>query len=276
MINPAHRWLTSEPPPGELDQPACASLRRGQPEGNHNVARSSPFSSLASVQSRFRAETTASAEVPSNDTADDRSNRQLRQHQERLPDWTHSGQVANLHDWAEELILQSRLQISQPCLSVENLRGSLAHFTAERDGHGLRDTIILDQTFLETRPPWQILAILLRELLHSWQKHHGRRGRLHYYNQQFRQKARELGLIIDQRGNTECDPSPDSPFRRFLEEHRLEFPSAETRVTRLLKSGRGKMKLYICACGQKARIGASTFQASCKRCGTDFVPQEPK
>jgi hypothetical protein len=199
-------------------------------------------------------------------------NQVLREHQEALADWDFSNDIRELHGRAEEMIFEFKLEVSIPCLTVETLRGAYGHFRHGRNGFGLRDEIAIDRFHLMGSPRWRVLETLLHELLHSWQEHHGKPGKGNYHTVAFREKARSLGLIVDEKGCTDSDLSAASPFAAFLEKHQVEVPTAAPVASPPVKPKPGsKLKLYACPCGVKVRVGRSRFNARCLDCGGLFV-----
>lgn len=197
----------------------------------------------------------------------------LRDHQRNTPSWDFSKVVAELHCWAERMILEFKLQIPFPCILIERLRLRYGHFRPCRNGFGLKDEIGLDEAHVRNSPFWRVCGTLLHELLHVEQKYHGRPGRRNYHNKQFRQTAAALGLVIDQRGYTQFMPGATS-FFSLLKKYGVDFPAIpEVQQPNIKKVG-SKLKLYECRCGVKVRVGRSCFHAQCLDCGGAFVFQE--
>jgi hypothetical protein len=195
----------------------------------------------------------------------------LRQHQEALGDWDVSVDIRELHRWAEEMIFEFKLEIPTPCLTVEALRGRFGHFRHGRNGFGLRDEIAIDRSHLKNSPRWRVLGTLLHELLHSWQEHHGKPGKANYHNVPFREKARVLGLVINEQGRTDFNLSPVAPFIAFLGRRQVQVPPVQPVAPAVSARPGSKLKLYECPCGVKVRVGRSRFNAKCLDCGGLFV-----
>src|SRR5947199_1298346 len=196
----------------------------------------------------------------------------LRDHQRGTSSWDFNAVAADLHIWAERMIIEFKLQIPVPCLLIERLRRRYGHFRPGRNGFGLKDEIGIDEEHLRQRPFWQTCGTLLHELLHSWQEYHGRPGRRNYHNKQFQKKAASLGLVVDQRGFTQYEPG-DTPFYRLLEKHGIHPPILpEVQQTPIQRRG-SKLKLYECSCGVKVRVGRFRFRAQCLDCCGVFVLQ---
>lgn len=166
-----------------------------------------------------------------------------------------------------------KLQIDKvPVLMIERLRYYLGHYRLGQNGFGLNDEIAINECHVRTSPYWEILGTLAHEILHMWQVHNGKPpspNSRNYHNKQYREKAYEFGLIVDQYGHTRYMPG-NTLFFNLLRKYGidvLEIPKLE-----LVPSSKGKSKLslYECPCGVKARIGRSHFNAKCLDCGGLF------
>jgi len=196
-------------------------------------------------------------------------NLSLREHQAGAKEWEHQRQAAALHQWAERMVLEFKLEVPVPCLMIEGLRRRYGHFRCGRNGFGLVDEIALDQVHLASDPYAETLDTLLHELLHSWQRRHGRPGRRNYHNREFRRKALSLGLSIDARGCGGYAPG-DTPFVNLLRRYGVEVPLREILPQRPAARVGSKLKLYVCGCGVRVRVGRSSFNARCLDCGGRF------
>lgn len=196
----------------------------------------------------------------------------LRRHQTKVDDWGFRKVAANLHTWAERMIFDFKIQTKAvPALMIERLRKRLGHYRSGRNGFGLRDEIALDEHHVRGNPYWKVLGTLLHEILHCWQEHSGKPpgpNSRNYHNKQYREKAEELGLIVDQYGHTQYAPG-DTPFLNLLRKYGVqvpEIPEPEPLITK----GWSSLELYQCPCGVKARVGRSRFNAQCLDCGGLF------
>lgn len=200
-------------------------------------------------------------------------NYHLRHHQADAEDWGFSDLANDLHLWGERMIFEFKLQIGTPVLMVARLRrGRLGHYRRGRNAFGLRDEIAIDQSHAEESAYCRVLITLAHELIHSWQEHHGSppsRRSFNYHNREFRNKAESLGLIVDSRGHTHCSPG-DTPFLLLLKKYDVAVVETGEPRLALAQPSRSKLTLYECACGVKARVGRSRFNAKCLDCGTLF------
>lgn len=203
-------------------------------------------------------------------------NRALRRHQVKVDDWDFRKVAADLHTWAERMVLEFKLETEEvPALMIERLRMCLGHYRIGRNGFGINDEIGLDERHVRASPYWEVLGTLAHEILHLWQEHNGKPpgpNSRNYHNKQYREKAQEIGLIVDQYGHTQYAPG-DTPFLNLLRKYGLqvpEIPQPEPIVTK----GRSKLTLYQCACGVRVRVGRSRFNAKCLDCGGLFEKKE--
>jgi hypothetical protein len=198
----------------------------------------------------------------------------LRDHQAGVKDWRFCNLAADLHVWAERMVLEFKLETGTPALMIEQLRpGRLGHYRHGRNAFGLRDEVAIDQDCCQANPFWQVLGVLLHELLHAWQEHNGKppspKSR-NYHNNEFREKAATLGLLVDRRGYTQYAPG-DTPFITLLKKYGLEVPEIPEPDATPIRPGQSKLALYECLCGVKVRVGRSRFNAMCLDCGSVFT-----
>jgi len=200
----------------------------------------------------------------------------LRDHQANVSDWCFSNSAKTLHIWTKMMLLDFKIESDGiPALLVEPLRKRLGHYKSGRNGFALNDEIAIDQNCLQTFPLWQVLGILAHELIHLWQKHNGNPpapNSRNYHNKQYCQKAREIGLLVDQAGHTKYALG-NTLFRSLLKKNGVEVPAVFEPVSQFHKS-KSSLRLYECSCGVKVRIGQSRFNALCLDCGTPFVDKK--
>jgi hypothetical protein len=152
----------------------------------------------------------------------------------------------------------------------------LGHYRTERNGFGLRDEIALGERHVTDDEYWQVLTTLCHELLHSWQHHHGvppGSTAFNYHNAQFRRLAGSIGLVVDRWGHTHLAEGA-TPFRDLLAEHGVEAPQLPEPPARRGAAGNSKLKLWMCPCGVRARVGRAEFRAKCLDCGGVFQRQD--
>lgn len=197
----------------------------------------------------------------------------LRDHQTTVKDWNFKELTADMHNWAERIIFVFKLQTGIPALMMERLRRTrLGHYRPGRNAFGLRDEVAIDQNHARTGPYWQVIGSLLHELIHAWQEHNGTppSPKSHnYHNQEYREKAAALGLIVDQRGYTQYAPG-ETPFFNLLRKYGTEVPQIPKPAPIPFRASRTKLRLWECPCGVKVRVGRSRFNAKCLDCGSLF------
>lgn len=195
---------------------------------------------------------------------------ELAGHQ-RTEDWAGQLLMAELLRWAERFNFEFKLEVPEYALRVDRLHvRRYGHFRYGHNGFGLRGEVALNLLYMSgRRPDWQVLGTLLHELLHAWQQAHGKPAKGYYHNRQFRAKALEFGLIVDERGVTEY--ANDSPFQTLLRLHGVEIPDFEETPPRARRAGDSKLKKWCCGC-TNVRVAVSDFQARCLKCGDLFRP----
>jgi hypothetical protein len=197
----------------------------------------------------------------------------LRDHQSEADDWHFHELIADLHIWAERMILDFKFETENiPALMIERLRKRLGHYRGGRNSFGLKDEIALDEHHVRADPYWQVLGTLAHEFIHLWQKHKGKPSgpnSRNYHNKEYRQKAGELGLIVDQYGHTQYAPG-DTPFLTLLKKYGVQVPKIPKPDFPSPQRCRSSLVLYECSCGVKVRVGRSRFNAKCLDCGSLF------
>jgi hypothetical protein len=192
-------------------------------------------------------------------------------HHQILESWGHRELAIELHRWVAIFEEEFQLGIPEISLGVDRLRITrLGHFHPGHNGLGLKGEIVVNELYIGERAEWETLGTLLHEMLHAWQQAHGQPGKRNYHNKQFREKARTLGLLIDERGYTEY--VPDSPFTRLLDRHGV-VASLDEPALRKKKSRRGDaevtLKRWFCGC-TNVRVAVRSFRARCLNCGNEF------
>lgn len=191
----------------------------------------------------------------------------LADHQ-RNERWPKQNLFAVLLEWMVRFNIAFKLNIPEIALCIDRLRITrYGHFRYGHNGFGLKGEIAINERYLsDQRPSWQILGTLLHELLHAWQQEHGTPGRGNYHNAEFREKALQLGLIIDRRGVTQY--AETSPFKDLLAEHGVDISELPRPVMR--QAGESKLKKWVCGCGFGVRVAVADFRARCLECGQVF------
>lgn len=191
--------------------------------------------------------------------------RVLADHQRAEP-WHGQAMIELFQTWSERLIGECNLDIPEVVIAIDRLPCTrYGQFRMEHNGLGLRGEITLNSRYLDgKRPLWSILGTLLHELLHGWQQAHGTVGKRNHHNQEFRQKARALGLLIDKRGLTGYAAS--GPFKELLSKLGVEAPPAETPIPERRPRGDSKQKKWSCGC-TIGRFGVPTVNLRCETCG---------
>jgi len=191
-------------------------------------------------------------------------------------DWALCNLSSELYWWTAffNIAFFSDQQGNTPVISFEtkNVR-NLGHYEKERNGFGLKESININRCHLD-RPLWQILAILIHEMCHSWQNLYGKPSGSWFHNKEFKLKMSEIGIVTDNKGR---HLKVADPFVFFLEKHGIKFgcpkdSKGDIEVPQKPKiAGRSKLKKWECLCGQTARVGKKEFFAACTLCEGQFV-----
>ena len=196
----------------------------------------------------------------------------IKHHQATATDWVFASLTVGLHHWAERIIFDFKFEIGIPALMVEPLRRKYGHYRGKRNGFGLIDEIAIGKEHVENSQYWQVIGTLCHELVHAWQQYHGTppSPRSHnYHNSEFRDKAKSIGLIVDQRGFTQYEPG-NTLFFKLLRKYGINTPNIPRPQLVQSRKGQSTLKLYQCLCGVKVRVGRSKFNAKCLDCGSLF------
>lgn len=193
-----------------------------------------------------------------------------------------------LHEWAVRLNVQFNLNVPQIALGVEVLRADVgAHFRLGHNAFGLKGEIVMNALYLD-RPKWWLLGVLLHELLHGWQQAYGTIDRTNpnYHNREFRDKAKDLGLVVDRYGRQGY--LIESKFFDLLRQHGIDLSAAVVgegddedaaaatdkrpvvRPAAVTRRGTSKLKKWSCGC-TNVRVAVADFRAQCLKCQEVFV-----
>lgn len=194
-------------------------------------------------------------------------------HPECLSDWKHADLVQRLHMWAGRFSTELfKIELPTPAIQVEKIRrGALGTFRHGRNGFGLRDEITINIRFLGGQPFVELLATLAHEQLHQWQSRvgkpsHARGGS--YHNKEFRAKAKELGLIVDEAGHQRVE---SGRFTALLSQYGQDVSELLGNQSPLAhrRQGFSKLKKWSCRC-TNVRVAIEEFHARCLKCEVVF------
>ena len=212
-------------------------------------------------------------------------NDELKTHATGLKEdqWEFSEHECLLHEWAERFSVEFKLNIPTPAIQIDELsRRTLGTYLPGRNGFGLRNEITFNSRHFN-KPIADLLNTCCHELLHEWQEIHGNPGRSkkrYYHNNQFREKAKSLGLLIDKWGR-DIGVVP-GPFTKLLEKHGIDtsyLPKPGENSTEEKFPGntpRTKMKKWECACfpNPKRIRAAVDLNILCLDCNHIFEKKE--
>jgi hypothetical protein len=186
--------------------------------------------------------------------------------------WHGRDVLAFPQEWAERFNVEFKLDVPQVALCIEHLPAHVGgHFRCGHNGFGLKGEIALNARYLSL-PAFEVLGILLHEMLHGWQEIHGRPGKGNYHNREFCAKAKSLGLLVDRRGRQGY--APESPFKEFLKGFDVAVPAIERPLPKERANGNSKMKKWSCGC-TNVRCAVADLRVQCLKCGQPFQRQEP-
>lgn len=192
---------------------------------------------------------------------------QLADHQ-RSETWTHRELVSWLHAWAEAFVFEFKLDVPRLTLIIDPLPVSrLGHYRFGHNGHGLLGEIAVNARYLNVLETWELLGVLLHELLHADEHAHNKQSSGSYHSLDYRRKARSFGLVVDQRGVMGYEES--SPFRSLLGRSGIKMPAGAIPPRERRVKGRSKMLKWTCAC-TTVRCASETLRARCIGCGHTF------
>jgi hypothetical protein len=191
----------------------------------------------------------------------------LKDHALGVEGWAYSEFARPLHEWAERFNEAFDLQLETPAIRLDRAgRRTLGTYLPGRNSFGLRHEVTLNTRHLDRSLP-ELLETLLHELLHEWQELHGRPGKSNYHNKEFREKARSLGLIVDQWGHG-MGVLP-GPFTSLLEENGVNPQIlSKPKVAGKRPPGKSKLKKWSCRCTNVR--AAVELKAKCLHCGQIF------
>lgn len=188
----------------------------------------------------------------------------LRDHAASRQDWEHRGLVQELHAWAKRFDDRFGLELQTPAIRVERLRVNvLGSYRNGRNGFGVQHEVTINDRWFD-KPRAELLETVFHELLHLWQRLHGKPGKRNYHNAEFRKKAASYGLAVDARGCTV--QVQQGPFTKLLEEHGVDTgPLLEDDKDEQRPEGTSTQNKWSCACTNVR--AAVELEMQCLRCG---------
>jgi hypothetical protein len=193
-------------------------------------------------------------------------------HHQREEEWVRRDLLSTLQEWSVRFVVEFELDVPKLALCVDCLPVSrLGHFRPGHNGFGLEGEIAINARYVGMLAEWEILGVLLHELLHAWQQRHGEPSGGNHHNEEFRRKARSLGLLIGRGGVTGYADS--GPFRDLLRGRGVLMPDGEMPPRERRVQGNSKSSKWSCGC-TNVRC-ATRLQATCHLCGQRFAPSRP-
>lgn len=202
-------------------------------------------------------------------------NEALKDHALTSGDWRYREAVGILHEWAARFNEELRLGLQTPVIGLNRIPvRRLGTYRPGRNGLGLRHEIVLNTAHLD-RPLCQQLATLLHELIHEWQGLFGKPGSGNYHNHEFRIKAKQYGLIVDQFGHGQgVEPGA---FTKLLTKYGVDMEmlpiTEDMPIFAARPRGDSNLKKWRCGC-TNVRC-AVELTAQCLKCGLVFEEAPP-
>jgi hypothetical protein len=176
-----------------------------------------------------------------------------------------------LHEWAVRFNVRFKLNVPEIVLCLDRLPSKqFGHFRYGHNPLGLRGEIAINSRYVSAdREPWELLGVVLHALIHGWQQANGKRHDAHHHDVAFREKACEVGLIVDRNGMTGY--AADSPFKDVLREFGIAVPDGEVKPVVVTPGVGSKLVKWTCRCGTNVRVAIEDFRALCLKCNSEFV-----
>ena len=190
---------------------------------------------------------------------------------QRFERWELRDTLTFFQAWTIRFNDDFKLGLEDLALRVDKLpKRVLGTHRRGHNGFGLLNEVTLSIEHVHRDELWDVLGSLLHELLHVWQSENGTPGRRkNEHNAEFRNKARECGLIVNEKGQQTY--SAHSPFMAILKAFKVtvpDFTGESIKPNRAERDGKSKLALWVCSCNppQKVRVGRKELFARCTVC----------
>ena len=189
-------------------------------------------------------------------------------------DWALSNLAWQLYWWVNffNIAFFRDESVPVPVISFQRTKvTTLGHYVPGRNSLGLLENINVNTAHLN-RPLWDILATLIHEMCHSWQKIYGKPSKSWFHNKEFQLKMSGFGIVINSKG---CHLGVGDPFVFLLRKHGIVFdhtrnPDGIIKIPPKTKpKGKSKLKKWSCGC-TNIRVGVKDLEAKCLKCGNKF------
>lgn len=198
----------------------------------------------------------------------------IMENEKSVTDWPLSNLAWQLYWWTDffNIAFFKDQAVPVPVISFQRTKvTTLGHYVPGRNSLGLLENINVNTAHLN-RPLWDILATLIHEMCHSWQKIYGKPSKSWFHNREFQTKMAEIGIVINNKG---CHIGVGDPFVFLLGKHGVEFshnrdPGGIIKISPKAKpKGKSKLKKWTCGC-TNIRVGVKDLEAKCLKCGNMF------
>jgi hypothetical protein len=196
-------------------------------------------------------------------------NQVARQHEETVQGWNYAEASRVLYGWYDQISARFFAEgLPAPVLSFKRKRGrQLGHYVNGRNEIGVQENINISANHLQD-PLADVLETLAHEMVHSWQRNHGKPGKRNYHNAECRKKMDEIGIPCDQWG---CGLGMKDPFVSFLREHGVQAEMRLVLPQEVCMAARSSSRLKKWSCGCTNVWAAVRVAARCTLCENGFV-----
>lgn len=206
----------------------------------------------------------------------ERINIEIMENELNASDWPLSELAIELYWWCDffNIAFFKDTPVPIPAISFEKTSiKTLGHYIGGRNSFGIMENINLNSCYLH-RPLWDIIATLIHEMAHSWQKIYGKPSNSWFHNKEFQIKMSEMGIMISNKG---YHIGVGDPFVFLLKKHGIQF-NLKIGNNGIMEippkpkpKGKSKLRKWQCPCGQNVRVGKKDFFAECTLCQGEFA-----
>jgi hypothetical protein len=207
------------------------------------------------------------------DQTTDTPHNAIARYQNQDTGWRYHKAICEVLRWKGILDREFVLDLPEVAFCIGFTRRNChGYYRASHNWYGFKREILLKEDSLLERVAedrfWDVIGTVLHELLHAWQDLHGAPAKGNYHNAEFRTKALECGLIVDERGYHEYLAA--GRFLQLVEEYgvaKIVVEGAER-----FQPQATKLKKWVCGCQPQygVRVAIEDYLALCLRCDQKF------